>query len=78
MTTLVVGGKTRTAVSWAVVVTVVGLIAAAVRMDFTVNDHERRLQAVEGSVAKKEDVQRVEDRVIRIEDLLLKQTNTGR
>lgn len=72
----------RMVLSWGAFLTVLGLVAAAVRTQSEVGDHTRRIQALEtqaANAATKDDIKRVEDRIIRIENLLLQQqSRTGR
>jgi uncharacterized protein (DUF1786 family) len=74
VTNLVITDRTRVVLSWATLLAIAGLIAGAVEIRMTVADHGRRLlvtEAATASLATKDDVRRVEERIMRIETLLL-------
>lgn len=80
---ILISEKSRVIVSWSALLTLLALVAGAVELRSTVADQGRRLKQIEESAsvsnhqqATKADIQRVEDRVMRIESLLLQQRPT--
>ena len=70
------------AMSWGVFIALLTLVAAAVETRATVSAHTQQINELKSQAAQaatKDDIKRLEDRVIRIESLLLaQQPRTGR
>ena len=72
----------RLALSWGAFLTIVGLVATAVRTQSEVGIHAQQIAELKSAAAQaatKADIERLESRMMRIESLLLsQQTRTGR
>jgi hypothetical protein len=76
MNDVIVTERSRLVLSWGVFFALLTLVGSAVHTQASVVDHTRRLTLLEtqaATAATKTDIERLENRIIRIETLLLSQ-----